>query len=50
MVVLLSRVVSQQTSPYREVLWEQPKSPKVSQIQHHNQDNIIVHKYSHHVR
>jgi hypothetical protein len=32
MVVLLSRVVSQRTGPYREVLREQPESPKVSQF------------------
>jgi hypothetical protein len=36
MVVVLSRVVSQRTSPYGGVLRKQPKSPKVSQICHHN--------------
>ena len=40
MVVLLFRVVSQQTGPYGEVLRKQPKSPKVSQD--HHRDNIIV--------
>jgi hypothetical protein len=42
MVVLLSRLVSQRTGPYGEVLKKQPESPKVSQVHHHNQDNIIV--------
>jgi hypothetical protein len=42
MVVLLSRVVSQETGSYGEVLRKQPESPKVSQVHHHNQDNIIV--------
>jgi hypothetical protein len=42
MVVLLSRVVSQRTGPYGEVLRKQPESPKVSQVHHRNQDNIIV--------
>jgi hypothetical protein len=37
-----SWVVSQRTGPYREVLRKQPESPKVSQVHHHNQDNIIV--------
>jgi hypothetical protein len=36
----LSRVVTQRTSPYGEVLRKQPESPKVSQD--HHQDNIIV--------
>jgi hypothetical protein len=40
MVVLLSRVVTQRTSPYGEVLRKQPESPKVSQD--HHRDNIIV--------
>jgi hypothetical protein len=40
MVALLSRVVTQQTGPYGEVLRKQPESPKVSQD--HHQDNIIV--------
>jgi hypothetical protein len=34
-------VVTQRTGPYGEVLRKQPKSPKVSQ-DHHHQDNIIV--------
>jgi hypothetical protein len=42
MVVLLSQVVSQRSGPYGEVLRKQPESPKVSQVHHHNQDNIIV--------
>jgi hypothetical protein len=42
MVVLFSQVVRQRTGPYGEVLSKQPKSPKVSQVHHHNQDNIIV--------
>jgi hypothetical protein len=42
LVVLLSRVISQRTGPYGEVLRKQPESPKVSQVHHHNQDNIIV--------
>jgi hypothetical protein len=42
LVVLLSRVVSQRIGPYGEVLKKQPESPKVSQVHHHNQDNIIV--------
>jgi hypothetical protein len=42
MVVLLSRVVSQRTGPYGEVLRKQYESPKVSQVHHHNQDDIIV--------
>jgi hypothetical protein len=42
MVVLLSGVVSQRTGPYGEVLRKQPESPKVSQVRHHNQDNIII--------
>jgi hypothetical protein len=42
MVVPWSRVVSQRTGSYREVLRKQPESPKVSQIHHHNQDNIII--------
>jgi hypothetical protein len=40
MVVLLSRVVTQRTGPYGEVLRKQPESPKVSQD--HHRDNIIV--------
>jgi hypothetical protein len=51
MVVLLSRVVSQRTGPYGEVLRKQLEPPKVPHV-------IIIiikitslyHKYSHHVR
>jgi hypothetical protein len=39
MVALLSRVVSQRTGPYGEVLGKQPESPKISQD---HRDNIIV--------
>jgi hypothetical protein len=42
MVVLLSLVVSQRIDPYGEVLRKQPEFPKVSQVHHHNQDNIII--------
>jgi hypothetical protein len=42
MVVLLSQVVSQRTVPYEEVLKKQPEFPKVSQVHHQNQDNVIV--------
>jgi hypothetical protein len=38
MVVLLSGMVSQRIGPYGEVLMKQPKSPKVSQVHHHNQE------------
>jgi hypothetical protein len=38
----LSRVVIQRIGPYGEVLRKQPKSPKVSQVHHHNQDSIII--------
>jgi hypothetical protein len=34
MVALLSRVVTPQIGPYREVLRKQPESPKVSQDHH----------------
>jgi hypothetical protein len=40
MVALLSRVVTQRTGPYGEVLRKQHESPKVSQD--HHRDNIIV--------
>jgi hypothetical protein len=40
MVVLLSRVVTQRTGPYGEVLRKQPESPKVTQD--HHWDNIII--------
>jgi hypothetical protein len=42
MVVLFSWVVIQRTGPYGEVLGKQPESPKVSQVHHHIQNNIIV--------
>jgi hypothetical protein len=40
MVALVSRVVTQRTGPYEEVLRKQPESPKVSQD--HHEDNIIM--------
>jgi hypothetical protein len=40
MVALLSRVVTQRTGPYGEVLRKRPESPKASQD--HHQNNIIV--------
>jgi hypothetical protein len=42
MVVLFFRVVIDRTGPYEEVLGKQPESPKVSQVNHHIQNNIIV--------
>jgi hypothetical protein len=42
MVILLSRVVTQRTGPYGEVLKKQPESPKVPQEHHHNDNNNIV--------
>jgi hypothetical protein len=42
MVVLFSWVVIQRIGPYREVLGKQPESPKVSQVHHHIQNDIIV--------
>jgi hypothetical protein len=42
MVALFSRVVSQRTGPYGEVIRKQPESLKVSQVHHHNKDSIIV--------
>jgi hypothetical protein len=42
MFVLLSRVVTQRTGPYGEVLRKQPESPKVTQEHHQNHDNNIV--------
>jgi hypothetical protein len=42
MVVLFSQVAIQQTGPYEEVLRKQLKSPKVLQVQHHIQNNIII--------
>jgi hypothetical protein len=42
MVVLFFRVVIPRTDPYGEVLGKQPESPKVSQVHHHIQNNIIV--------
>jgi hypothetical protein len=52
MVVQFSRVVIQRTGPYDGVLGKQTESPKVSQVHHHIQNNIITssyQKYSHHV-
>jgi hypothetical protein len=42
MVVLFSQVVIQRIGPYGEVLGKQPESPKISQVHHHIQNNIIV--------
>jgi hypothetical protein len=42
MVVLFFWVVIQRTGPYGEVLGKQPELPKVSQIHHQYQNNIIV--------
>jgi hypothetical protein len=42
MVVLFSWVVIQRTGPYREVIGKQSESPKVLQVQHHIQNNIII--------
>jgi len=42
MVALFSRVVSQRTGPYGEVLGKQPESPKMPQVYHHIQNKIIV--------
>jgi hypothetical protein len=42
MVVLLSRVVIQRTSPYGQVLEKQPEFPLVPQVHHHIQNNIII--------
>jgi hypothetical protein len=42
MIVLFSRVVIQRTCPYGEALGKQPEYPKVSQVHHHIQNNIIV--------
>jgi hypothetical protein len=42
MVVLFSQVVIQKTGPYGEVFGNKPESPKVSQVHHHIQNNIIV--------
>jgi hypothetical protein len=42
MVVLFSRVVIQRTGPYGDVLGKHPESPKVLQVHHHIQNNIIV--------
>ena len=49
MVVLLSRVVTQRTGPYREVLRKQPESPKLSQFIIIAKITSSYHKYSHHV-
>jgi hypothetical protein len=42
MVALFSRLVIQRTCPYGEGLGKQPKSPKVTQAHHHNQDIMSV--------
>jgi hypothetical protein len=42
MVALFSRVVSQRTGPYGDILRKQRESPKASQVHHHNKDSIIV--------
>jgi hypothetical protein len=42
MVSLFSRVVSQRTDPYGEILGKQPEPPLVSQVHHHIQNKIIV--------
>jgi hypothetical protein len=45
MVALLSRVVSQRTSPYGEVLRKQPEPPRISQDHQHQQDNSIINSH-----
>jgi hypothetical protein len=52
MVALLSRVVSQRTGPYGEVLGKWPESPKMPQVYHHRIQNksIVSSSNSHHVR
>jgi hypothetical protein len=42
MAVQFSRMVTQQTGPYEEVLKKQTESPKVTQAHHHNQYIISV--------
>jgi hypothetical protein len=42
MAALFSRVVSQLTGPYGEVLRKQPEPPKVSEVHNHNQTKINV--------
>jgi hypothetical protein len=44
MVVLLSRVVSQRTGPYGEVLEKQPEPPKMPQVHNHNHNESSYHK------
>jgi hypothetical protein len=44
MAALFSRVVSQRTGPYREVLRIQPEPPFVSQVRHHIQNKSLYHK------
>jgi hypothetical protein len=39
MVALLSRVVSQRTGPYGEVLGKRPESPKMPQVYYHRIQN-----------
>jgi hypothetical protein len=50
MVALFSRVVSQRTDPYGEVLRKQPESPEVSQFIIMIKIASSYHKCSHHVR
>jgi hypothetical protein len=42
MVARFSRVVIQRTGPYEEALEKPPEPPKVSPVQHHNQDIVNV--------
>jgi hypothetical protein len=42
MVALFSRMIIQRTGPYGEALEKTPEPPKVSPVQHHNQDIINV--------
>jgi hypothetical protein len=44
MVVMLSRVVSQRTGPYGDVLGKQPKPAKMPQVHNHNQNEPSYHK------
>jgi hypothetical protein len=44
MVVLLSRVFSQRTGPYGEVLGKQPEPLKMPQVYNHNHNESLYHK------
>jgi hypothetical protein len=44
MVVLFSRVVSQQIGPYGDVLGKQHEPPKMTQPHNHNQNESLYHK------